>query len=130
MHGEFEEQNTTTEKALRSFSRTFVLGPGAPSGPPIRVVSDMLALRAWTPLAMPSQPTPQPAQELPATAAEQQQKESVTRQLMEKTGMTMEYAVLCLEQTAWELPQAFEAFQQNKVRTDIHHLFTKLRKFR
>jgi nuclear RNA export factor len=117
MHGEFEEQNTKTEKALRSFSRTFVLGPGAPGGPPIRVVCDMMALRAWTPLAMPSQPAPVASQAVPTTSAEQQQKEAVARQLMEKTGMTMEYAVLCLDQTAWELPRAFEAFQQNKVRT-------------
>lgn len=120
MHGEFEEQNTSTDKALRSFSRTFVLGPGAPGGPPIRVVSDMMALRAWTPLAMPSQPapqpTPQPSPAAPATTAEQQHKEALAGQLMEKTGMTMQYAVLCLEQTAWELPQAFEAFQQSKVR--------------
>ena len=122
MHGEFAEQNTTTEKALRSFSRTFILGPGAPGGPPIRVVSDMMALRAWTPLAMPPQtaPHPPPPAAPPVTSAEQQQKEAVARQLMEKTGMNMEYAVLCLDQTAWELPRAFEAFQQNKVCSNIH----------
>lgn len=126
MHGEFEEQKIATEKALRSFSRTFILGPGAPSGPPIRVVCDMLALRAWTPLAMPSQSAPHPAQVTPAIGVEQQQKEVVARQLMDKTGMTMEYAVMCLEQTAWELPQAFEAFQQNKVLTYIHNSYVKL----
>lgn len=117
MHGEFAEQNASTENALRSFSRTFILGPGAPGGPPIRVVSDMLALRAWTPLAMPTQTATQspPQAAPPVISAEQQQKEDIARQLMEKTGMTMDYAVLCLEQTAWELPRAFEAFQQTKV---------------
>jgi nuclear RNA export factor len=115
MHGEFEEQNKSTDKALRSFSRTFILGPGPPGGHPIRVVSDMMALRAWTPLAMPSQP-PTIAPQAAPTSAEQQQKEAVAGQLMEKTGMTMQYAILCLEQTGWELPKAFEAFQQNKVR--------------
>jgi nuclear RNA export factor len=117
MHGEFEEQNTSTEKALRSFSRTFVLGPGAPGGSPIRVVSDMLGLRAWAPLAMPSNPANMATQAPPPNVnIEQQQKEAMTGQLMEKTGMTMEFAVLCLEQTGWQLPQAFDAFQQNRVR--------------
>lgn len=121
MHGEFEEQNASTDKALRSFSRTFILGPGGPGGPPIRVVSDMLALRAWTPLAMPSQAVSQPVPQavVPTIATDQQQKETIARQLMEKTGMTMEYAIMCLDQTAWELPRAFDAFQQNKVYKNI-----------
>jgi len=55
IHGEFEElPSPSLEKALRSFSRTFVLGPGSPGGPPIRVVSDLLVLRAWAPLPLPS----------------------------------------------------------------------------
>lgn len=115
MHGEFEEQNISKDKALRSFSRTFVLGPGAPGGPPIRVVTDMLSLRAWSPLAVASQAVAPAPQASPGPAVEEQQKEAMARQLMEKTGMTMEYAVLCLEQTGWQLPQAFDAFQQNRV---------------
>lgn len=129
IHGEFEEQNpSVTDKALRSFSRTFVLGPGGPGSPQIRVISDMLCLRAYAPLALPSaaRPTtpPQQAAQLaiqPLTKAAQteltpeQQQEAIAKQLMEKTGMTMEYAVMCLTETGWNLEAAYGAFIANKV---------------
>lgn len=129
IHGEFEEQNpAVTDRALRSFSRTFVLGPGAPSGPPIRVLSDMLCLRAYSPLALPSTSrvlTPQLAAaqpHLPLPSAPQgemltpeQQQEAIAKQLMARTGMTMEYAVMCLGETGWDLEAAYAAFVANKV---------------
>ncbi|RDL34497.1 NTF2-like protein [Venustampulla echinocandica] len=112
MHGEFEEQNDSTEQALRSFSRTFVLGPGAPGGPPIRVVSDMMVLRAWGPLALPrSSPI---APETPQGNPEQQKQQAIAMQLVERTGMTPNYAMLCLTETGWDLEQAFIAFTANK----------------
>jgi nuclear RNA export factor len=112
MHGEFEEQNDSTERALRSFSRTFVLGPGAPGGQPIRVVSDMLTLRAWGPLAFPKPTiTPQPN----AANNEQQIQQAMTMQLVERTGMTPEYSAMCLTETGWDLEKAFVAFTANKV---------------
>jgi nuclear RNA export factor len=114
MHGEFEEQNDSTERALRSFSRTFVLGPGAPGGQPIRVVSDMLTLRAWGPLALPKPPlNPQPNQTIINT--EQQKQEAMAMQLVERTGMMPQYSALCLAETGWDLEKAFMAFTANKV---------------
>lgn len=113
IHGEFEEEVSSTEKGLRSFSRTFVLGPGAPGGPQIRVVSDMMILRAHSPLAIPSH-TINPPQ---SSSPEQQQKEMVTKQLVERTGMTPDFAILCLTETGWDLEKAFVAFTSNKVIT-------------
>lgn len=118
MHGEFEELPASgSEKALRSFSRTFVLGPGSPGGPPIRVVSDLLVLRAWAPLPAPSIT----ANDLPPSnhPVEQQDQEAVVMQLAEKTGMTPAYAMLCLTETGWDLEKAFTAFIANKVRITI-----------
>ncbi|CZR50750.1 related to mRNA export factor MEX67 [Phialocephala subalpina] len=118
IHGEFEEGNTTAaDKPMRSFSRTIILGPGIPGFQPIRVISDMLALRAWGPLAQP-QPaamhqTP-PQQHVQMAMPEQQKQEAMAMQLMEKTGMTLNYAALCLSETGWDLEKAFAAFTANK----------------
>ncbi|KAG9248424.1 hypothetical protein BJ878DRAFT_488250 [Calycina marina] len=117
VHGEFEEQNSKVEdRALRSFSRTFVLGPGVPGGVPIRVISDMMALRAHAPLAHPSPAVVQaqaaqiqePAQQQTPT---DQEKEFMANQLMEKTGMTLEYTIMCLQDNTWNLEQAYMKFQ-------------------
>jgi nuclear RNA export factor len=115
MHGEFEEQTeSATEKSLRSFSRTFILGPGAPGGPQIRVVSDMLTLRPWAPLALPQISSISPETHR-TSDPEQQEREAITMQLVEKTGMTPAYANLCLTETRWNIEQAFIAFTANKV---------------
>ncbi|KAH8815064.1 hypothetical protein F5884DRAFT_770939 [Xylogone sp. PMI_703] len=113
IHGEFEElPSPSAEKALRSFSRTFVLGPGLPQGPPIRVVSDLLVLKAWTPLPLPSITANNLGPLAPA--AEQQNQEAIIIQLAEKTGMTPAYAMLCLTETGWDIEKAFAAFIANK----------------
>jgi nuclear RNA export factor len=111
MHGEFEEEVSPNEKGLRSFSRTFVIGPGVPGGSPIRVISDMMVLRAHSPLAMPSHGANPPQSSNP----EQEHQEMATKQLVEKTGMTPNYAILCLTETGWDLEKAFVAFNTNKV---------------
>ncbi|KAF8863294.1 hypothetical protein BDZ45DRAFT_116785 [Acephala macrosclerotiorum] len=118
IHGEFGEGNSTiAEKPMRSFSRTIILGPGIPGFQPIRVISDMLALRAWSPLAQP-QPaamhsTP-PQQHVQMVMSEQQKQEAMAMQLTEKTGMTLNYSALCLTETGWDLEKAFAAFTANK----------------
>lgn len=112
-HGEFEERSTSiTDKALRSFSRTFVLGPGAPGGPPIRVVSDIMILRAWAPLTLP----PNLAAKNNTTTGEEQKQQEVTMQLVNRTGMTTTYALMCLTETGWDLEKALIAFDANRVR--------------
>ena len=116
IHGEFEEPNLA-DKGSRSFSRTFILGPGAPGIQPIRVITDTLVLRAYSPLAQPhhqtraSTPPQQPAQ---VAMSDQQKQEAIAMQLMEKTGMTAQYAGLCLTETGWNLEAAFAAFIANK----------------
>jgi nuclear RNA export factor len=121
MHGEFEDQiEPTAEKSLRSFSRTFIIGPGVPVGPPIRVVSDMLTLRAWAPLALPQISSIVPETQT-ANDPEQQQRDAMTMQLVETTGMTPNYANLCLTETGWNIEQAFIAFTANKVCPVIQH---------
>ena len=49
LHGEFEEfdKDSITVTAMRSFSRTIIIGPGSGPGG-VRVVSDMLTLRAYS----------------------------------------------------------------------------------
>ncbi|EHL03636.1 putative mRNA export factor MEX67 [Glarea lozoyensis 74030] len=115
MHGEFEEENDKPEQALRSFSRTFVLGPGGPGGPAIRVISDMMTLRAWGPLALPRVAAVGgvPLEAAPAVT-EQQQQEAFAQQLVLRTGLTLQYAILCLTETGWDLEKAFVAFEANR----------------
>lgn len=136
IHGEFEEPPPTptasTDRAMRSFSRTFILGPGAPGNNPIRVVSDMMVLRAWSPVARPVPMNDQPLLQAPPPAVtlapaqqhmmnapipttDQQIQQAMALQLAEKSGMTLEYSVLCLTETGWNFDQAFMAFTANKV---------------
>ena len=117
IHGEFEEETKPGEKGARSFSRTFVLSPGGPGGPPIKIISDMMVLRAHSPLAMPSQSanSAQKGNAEPQPQQPQNHQEMVTKQLVERTGMTPDYAIMCLTETGWDLEMAFAAFSANKV---------------
>jgi nuclear RNA export factor len=128
VHGHFEDLDTTKgPPSKRSFSRTFILGPGAPGGPPIRVVSDMMVLRAFSPLTIvetallqaPTQlnQTTPIAQSAPSQMMQpmpQPTKEDVIRELIARTQMTPQYAELCLEQTGWDFEKALVAFNENK----------------
>lgn len=115
VHGEFEEAvESKLEKVRRSFSRTFVLGPGPPTGPVISVVSDLLVLRAWGSLATGSS-APEPLVVLTQPEAESRQHETL-KQLVMGTQMTPEYAKMCLVETGWDLEKAMLAFVANKVR--------------
>lgn len=148
VHSEFHEIDPATAHPTqtRSFDRTFVLGPGPGIGG-IRVVSDLLTLRAWggsaawtpeseaqqvtTTPSSPShsqpqlQPQPQPqASSLPdafgvaapGKSDDQLQMENMVLELSRVTGMNVEYAALCLEQSGWTLQAALTAFQSAKVR--------------
>jgi nuclear RNA export factor len=114
VHGEFEEVQPQQPSAVpRSFSRTFVLGPGRPSGPPIRVVSDLLVVKAWGRLPLPVVVSEQsPAV---TVSEEEAKKEELVKQLVLTTQMTAQYAALCLAETGWDLQQALQAFEANKV---------------
>ncbi len=144
VHGEFSEINVSTAQstALRSFDRTFVLGPGAGPGG-IRIANDIMVLRAyggyasWKPeeVEAPSvqrmsaqQPGSIPQQQIhqivapdgfvvptPDKPEEQTRKEVLALELSRATGMTLEYSGLCLEQSHWDLQEARGMFDQAKV---------------
>lgn len=109
VHGEFEDQEAGAAKSTkRSFSRTFVLGPGAPGKNPIRVVSDMLLIKAFADL-----PTLASATQAPMT--DDQRKEQMLLELCRQTGMTPEYSRLCLDGANWNFDQALASFHEKKV---------------
>jgi nuclear RNA export factor len=117
MHGEFDDLDTTTNKTTkRSFSRSFILGPGKPGRNPIRVVSDMWQLRAHSPL--PAQTGPLPPQTGVQEAAPtnpEAQKEQMAAELCKQTGMTLEYSKMCLDVAGWNFDQALVTFNEKRV---------------
>lgn len=116
IHGEFDELDASTgePKKKRSFDRSFVIGPGGPSG--VRVVNDMLTIRAyggaqafeadnlegWNTEAMQSQQ--------PAGAPSTEQAQAMVLELQKRTNLTLQFAQECLEQTAWDFERALQAF--------------------
>lgn len=115
VHGEYEEVDMSrAHRIMRSFSRTFVLGPGLPAAPAIRVISDILVLRAWSPLV--SAASGKSVSTVSAMPAAESTPEAILEQLVFRTQMTPEYARLCLEETGWDLEKAVIAFDANKVR--------------
>ena len=135
VHGQFSEVNVSTgdATATRSFDRTFVLGPGGGIGG-LRVACDTLVLRsyggngAWQPEVVDVgtiQLQPQALHQIPVPlgfaaagmgkSAEQVQKELLVLGLSQRTGMTLEYSQMCLEQSSWNPEAAAAAFEQAKV---------------
>ena len=134
VHGEFAEVDVSTGQstAIRSFDRTFVLGPGGGAGG-IRVACDTLVLRqyggngAWQPEVEhnASISTTQAQHQInvpvgfalsgPSKTEEQVQKEVLALELSNRTGMTLEFSGLCLEQCGWNLEGATVSFEQAKV---------------
>ena len=108
---------------MRSFSRTFVLGPGQPGKSPIRVVSDILSLRAYSPLpdifAQGDQSAPQSAQ-----AAPQDQHQAMILELSKQTGMTPQYSEMCLVQVEWNFDKGLAMFAEKKVSSSHIHAAT------
>lgn len=120
IHGQFDEMEPTTQNVgMRSFSRTLVLGPGPPGRNPIRVVSDMLALRAFNPLPGAPDPAtlpaaaPGPVPTAPVVDVEEQKKQ-MAMALTNRTKMTLEYSAMCLDGTGWDFNMALQAFEEKK----------------
>ncbi|KAI1779443.1 NTF2-like protein [Hypoxylon cercidicola] len=108
MHGEFQDQEPVTmNTATRSFSRTFVLGPGVAGRNPIRVISDMLSLRDFNPL-----PTSVPEPTAQPNAESEQQRMVI--QLSTQSGMSPEYSRLCLVGANWNFDQALALFNAKR----------------
>ena len=112
VHGEFDELDPKSgATGKRSFSRTFVLGPGNPSRNPIRVVSDMVSLRAWNPLPNIFAHTAENAGETASQHA------AMVEELAKQTGMTHQFAELCLsdESVGWDFAKALAVFNEKRV---------------
>ncbi|KAI1845682.1 hypothetical protein JX266_008293 [Neoarthrinium moseri] len=117
MHGEFEDQDPETKvTSKRSFSRTFVIGPGFPGRNPIRVVSDLLQLRAYSPLP-PQTGVPEGIQTSAAPVANAPinpvaTQEQMAIELSKQTGMTLDYSKMCLDAAQYNLERALATFNE------------------
>lgn len=135
VHGEFDEVDAGRKK--RSFDRTFIIGPGGPSG--VRIVNDMLTVRAyggtqafepdnfeaWTTQNDVAQQQQQQAAadatinaaaaapQLPPHMSVEVAQQMVV-ELHKQTGMTVQYSKDCLEQVGWDFQKAVEAFASVK----------------
>jgi nuclear RNA export factor len=108
IHGEFyENPQTAVKRRLRSFDRTFILGPGGSSPEGIVIVSDLWTVRGYGGIKAFA-----PESTAPLTPEEEQA--AMVAEVQRQTGMNAQYAALCLEQTSWRLEAALESFQQAK----------------
>lgn len=127
VHGEFDEMDAGTGQARkkRSFDRTFIIGPGGPSG--VRVVNDMLTVRAyggaqafepdhlegWTSDATQNTAALDAPPQLPAGLSVEMAEQMVV-EMQKQTGMTVGYSKDCLEQVGWDFQKGLEAFASVK----------------
>ena len=134
VHGKFEELSAGKVE-LRSFDRTFIIGPGGGAGG-IRVINDILCLRAYggheawmmetppIPQAAPVQP-PQPVTQpgappgygmpAPGKVDAQVQQEQLVMQLSARTNMTLQYSEMALSGNGWNMEVALKNFEDLKV---------------
>ncbi|KAH7035088.1 uncharacterized protein B0I36DRAFT_346930 [Microdochium trichocladiopsis] len=123
IHGELDDQEPTSKKeAKRSFSRTFILGPGAPGQNPIRVISDMLSMKVYNPLPTaaadagtqaPTAAITAPVTQIPPASTDAE-KEQFIMELCKRTNMVPEYSRFCLETANWNFDQALVIFAEKK----------------
>lgn len=141
IHGEFVEldRDSKAETKRRSFDRSFVIGPGGPTG--VRVVNDMLTIRAYGGVQAFEPETVEPfitTATATATAAAGagagagsgsgvvdatppvpalppgvtlEAAEQMVLEVQKRTGMTVGYAKDCLEQVGWVFESALGAFE-------------------
>jgi nuclear RNA export factor len=106
VHGELlEHPDDPRRQKLRSFDRTFTLGPNKSGG--VRVINDALNLRNYG--GTTAYPQNQNLQ-----LTEEQQKAAVVAELQRVTGMNAAYAQMCLEQTGWKFEAAVDSFESVK----------------
>ena len=126
VHGKFEELNAGKVE-LRSFDRTFIIGPGGGVGG-IRVISDILCLRAYgghEAWALDTQPIPQQAAPPavpegygmpgPGKSDQQVQQEQLVMQISGQTKMTLQYSEMALSGNGWNMDAALKNFEELKV---------------
>ena len=127
VHGQYDEIDVSTNLVhkTRSFDRVFTLGPGGPSG--VRVVNDMLTVRAYGGVQafeaedMAAQPIPAAVEAvvvpgLPAGLTPELA-EQMLLELQKQTGMVVGFAKDCLDQVQWDFDRALQTF--NAVRANL-----------
>ncbi|KAF8469511.1 hypothetical protein BDZ91DRAFT_792309 [Kalaharituber pfeilii] len=109
VHGEFEEVPEKGGVPLkRSFDRTFTLAPGG--GPMnVRVVNDMMVVRAWGGSEAWS---PDPVM---SAFGEEAIKEQKVAEIRRRTRLNVQYATLCLQENGWNFDSALAAFERAKI---------------
>ena len=144
-HSHWDEIDVSTNQPRQSisFDRTFVLGPGGTAG--IRVISDIVCLRAFggaeawkvispdAPIQTVAQTAPQatqpPAsapqqlpeappgfgQPAPGKPEEQLRQEIMVAEISAKTRLKLDLAKQCLEMNGWDMVRALSNFQDLKV---------------
>jgi nuclear RNA export factor len=113
MHGEFDELEASSGKTgKRSFSRTFVIGPGLPGRNPIRVNSDMLSITPWSPVPVVAVAAQGPSPE--------EQQQLMVLELSKRTNMVPEFSKMCLATAEWNFDQALVVFEEKRVSTTLH----------
>jgi nuclear RNA export factor len=118
VHGDFVELHSDgSDKDLRGFSRTFVLGPGGSADSPVRVVSDMLMLRTWCPL--PNQTTKDVDTLETGKVSKMAQLASIVERFSQETGLLSSWAELCLTRNDWNWHNSLQNFNGMKVSSDI-----------
>lgn len=111
VHGEYDEHDPTARTmGKRSFSRTFILGPGKAGHGPIRIVSDILSLRNHIPL-----PNVFGSQNQVPPVQNQDQHQAMIVELCRRTGMVPQYSEMCLIETSWDFDRALVVFNDKKV---------------
>lgn len=102
VHGEYEEIDANGQAVKRrSYDRSITLGPGLTTSG-LRVINDMMTVRAYGGCA---------AFEPEQTLTEQ---DMLVLEFSKHTGMTIEYAKMCLEQSNWDPPTAVSTFESAK----------------
>ncbi|KAL2269941.1 hypothetical protein VTJ83DRAFT_2125 [Remersonia thermophila] len=128
VRGQFEEPDPAGQVPLRrKFHRCFILAPSKPGAPhPFRVLSDQLSIMPGQPWGAPAQVTPavptQPAQvpialgdaAQPGPVAPDDVRANLLFEVSRRTGMTAEYAEMCLGAANWDLELALTFFEQKK----------------
>ncbi|CAN8099549.1 unnamed protein product [Discula destructiva] len=119
MHGEFSEMQGGGTPGVRSFSRTFILGPSLNGRAPIRVMNDMLSLHAYNPVPNATNPAPEavvaaPQVPVAPVPSPEEQQQLMLAELSNRTSMTPAYSRLCLESSSWNFDQALAIFEDKK----------------
>jgi nuclear RNA export factor len=81
---------------------------------PVRVVSDMLSLRAFSPLPDVFGPSSQVAVASSDNSANSSH-EAMIAELCKQTGMVPQYSEMCLSQVEWDFAKALVIFNEKRV---------------